>query len=138
MKTGKHFKISREDEGLGAVLTPFCITLDLSPSFALPCRGYFSAQPIVPAPAAGFTGTHRHAPLKFCGPDSVSDRSLRFISLILRKLGVRSCFPSPCSSSSSCCCLAPSPLWLFPVLSAQGYPRSRTELAWGLSGMSRD
>lgn len=112
LKTSRHFKISREDEDLGTALAPFYITLGLSSSYALPCW-VTSLLCLFPASAAGFLGIHHHAVLlKFCFPNSVSNHSLMFIFLILRKLSIKFSFRSLSSSSSLYCYLAPSLLWL--------------------------
>lgn len=91
----------------------------------------FLCLALFPAPATGFSGNCHHAPLKFCFPDSVSNYSLMFISLILGKLSVSFCFPFSFFFIFPLLLSCPISPLAFIVLSAQGCPQSRVELVRG-------
>lgn len=96
-----------------------------SPAELLLCLALF------PASATGFSCNCHHAPLKFCFPDSVSNYSLMFISLILGKLGVRFCFPFSFFFISPLLLSCPISPLAFTVLSTPARPQSRVELVQG-------
>lgn len=127
MKTRRHFKISREDEDLGTIFAPFCITLDLSSSYTLPCWAPSLLSPFS-CPCCRILRHSPPCPLEVLFPQFSLQPLLDVYFHDSKEAGCKILFPLSFFFIFPSLLSCPISPLAFTILSAQGCPQSRAEL----------